>query len=137
MLRSLAVGLSLLGFVDGLRADPPTARIVPASVPSQIVRADGAPVVVKPAPVVVNAAPTAIAAQPCPCEKAARPGRVWLSGWRPVVTDDPFRYEPRIRDIRFAPQSSTLPGAGLGAPDTLFVLPPSYHPGYFRVFDRR
>src|SRR5688500_14572969 len=100
MLRSLAVGLSLLGFVDGLRADPPAMKIVPAPVPSQVVRADEPPVVVKPAPVVVQGAPPPIAAQPCPCEKAVRPGRTWLQGWRPVVVDDPFRYEPRIRDIR-------------------------------------
>jgi len=137
MLRSLAVGLSLLSFVNGLRADPPAVKIVPAPVPSQVIRADGTPIVVNPAPVVVHATPTTIAPSPCPCEKCVRPGRVWLSGWRPVVVDDPFRYEPRIRDIRFAPQSSTLPGSGLGAPDTLFVLPPSYRPGYFRVFDRR
>ena len=52
------------------------------------------------------------------------------------VIDCKDRYEPRIRDIRFAPASSTLPGSGLGAPDTLFVLPP-YRDGYIRLFETR
>ena len=59
-----------------------------------------------------------------------------MIGGRPIVIDCKDRYEPRIRDIRFAPASSTLPGTGLGAPDTLFVLPP-YRDGYIRLFETR
>jgi hypothetical protein len=144
MLRSLAVGLSLL-VLDGIHADPPAAKVVPPPSPkpatNQVVRADGTPVVVQqaqtPAPVIVRTIPGP-ATQPCPCEQTVRPGRAWLPGCRPILIDDHFRYEPRIRDIRYSMPSSTLPGTGLGAPDTLFVLPPyQARDGYFRIFDRR
>lgn len=144
MLRSLAVGIALLGVVEGIQADPPAVKVLPAplpkTAPSQVVRADGTPVVVQtaPAPVVVKTIPGPVTTQPCPCEQTVRPGRVWLTGSRPILIDDHFRYEPRIRDIRYSTPSSTLPGSGLGAPDTLFVLPPyQARDGYFRIFDRR
>jgi hypothetical protein len=91
-------------------------------------------VVLAPAPVVQVAPPPA---RRCPCEQI-RPGRVWLTDNRPILIDDRFRYEPRIRDIRYATPSSTLPGSGLGAPDTINVIPPyRARDGYFRFFDMR
>jgi hypothetical protein len=168
MLRALAVGLSFLGFVEGSFAGPPSAlptrKPSPTPPPTQVVPiANESPVVVQappvqqiapvpvtpiaPAPVyhatpipVQQAvpSPTPAIAHPCPCERTVRPGRAWLTGGRPVLIDDRFRYEPRIRDIRYSMPSSTLPGAGLGAPDTLFVLPPyQARDGYFRLFDTR
>jgi hypothetical protein len=70
--------------------------------------------------------------------KPWRPQRLWLTADRPIYMDeDKFRYEPRIRDIRFAPMSSTLPGGAMfGAPDTLPVIP-AYRDGYIRFFSFR
>src|SRR5262249_30031889 len=124
MSRSLAASLSLVVVAVGVHADPPVVKVLPAPAPTpmtgQVIRADGRPVVVQntqaPAPVVVRAAPGPVVAQPCPCEQTVRPGRLWLTGGRPILIDEHFRYEPRIRDIRFASPSSTLPGTGLGAP---------------------
>ncbi|HVJ83338.1 MAG TPA: hypothetical protein VNC50_19895 [Planctomycetia bacterium] len=62
--------------------------------------------------------------------------RLWRVDGRPVMADDLYRYEPRVRDARFSPVSSTLPGSGLGAPDTIPVLP-LYRNGYFRLFNTR
>ena len=138
MLRSLAVGLSLFGVVQGSFADPPTATPAPhpAPVPSRVVNA-GTPVAVQQAPAaMIQQVPSRVVSQPCDCQKTIRPQRLWLIAGRPIVIDCKDRYEPRIRDIRFAPMSSTLPGSGLGAPDTLFVLPP-YRDGYIRLFETR
>lgn len=159
MLRTLAVGLSLLSGVSSAIAGPPASK--PSAMPTRVVRAAaqestqpktptvvhaGTPVVVQqaptpipaqPAPVVVQHAPGTVVQQPCnDCNRAVRSGRIWMIDRRPIVIDCKDRYEPRIRDIRFAPASSTLPGTGLGAPDTLFVLPP-YRDGYIRLFETR
>jgi hypothetical protein len=159
MLRTLAVGLSLFGTIQGSFAGPPAAQssalpkrvsranyqvevqpvaltVVQPAAP--VVRQEPAPVVVHHSPpgTVVHAAPPRPVAKPCDCERVVRPGRIWLVPDRPIVIDCKDRYEPRIRDIRFSPMSSTLPGSGLGAPDTLFVLPP-YRDGYIRLFETR
>jgi len=123
----------------------PALQVVPQQQSIQQLRPAPQPVQqATPIPVVQTtptpiAAPRTIVAQPCPCcEPTVRPGRVWLDGSRPVVIDDRFRYEPRIRDIRYAVPSSTLPGGSPSAIDTPFVIP-NYRArdGYFRIFDLR
>jgi hypothetical protein len=99
--------------------DPPLSS-VPAQRPQHVVSAP-------------YSAPCQVSSHQLPC---CRPGRVWLAPNRPIFFEDKFRYEPRIRDIRFAPMSSTLPGTGLGAPDTMSVIP-SHRDGYFRMFQFR
>jgi hypothetical protein len=52
---------------------------------------------------------------------------------RPVFFDEfGYRYEPKIRDIRLVPNSTTLPGGVVGSPDTFPLLPPAQS-GYFRL----
>lgn len=50
---------------------------------------------------------------------------------KPFVLGD-TRYEPTVRDTRFIPQITTLPGADSGIRETLPVTPPRRH-GYFML----
>ena len=80
----------------------------------------------------VLGAGTAAAEAPAAGNVAKPPGGWWRIGNRPIFCQEGYRFEPRVRDLRYAPGAATLPGGGMGQREALPVLP-AYRDGYFRL----
>jgi hypothetical protein len=143
MIRHGRIVLALLGVLAAVsaRASDPPARLAVASSAQPLPSATQAKPASGGVTVVVESA-AANRVEQCPCVKrqAFRPFRVrreFFEPNRPVLFDDSgYRYEPKIRDIRMVPNSTTLPGGMIGAVDTFPLLPPTQG-GYFRLFEIR
>ena len=89
----------------------------------------GAAAAEPPGAVVAAAAPTTTVVSTAVAEPARPRGGWWRVANRPIFCDGAYRYEPRLRDVRLLPATSSLPGNR----EALAVLPP-YRDGYFRLF---